>query len=210
MLDPACGSGTFLFHTIRAKLRAADEAGLLRAEAVAICAEQVRGLDVHPVAVIIARVTWLLALGHAIEDRGGEVHVPVFLGDAMQWNLRQVGDTPDVIVEVPDGAPLHVPTGFAEDQARFEHGLQTLSHGLEEGATAEQIERRLLRFSGVTERDANAMAETYQRLRELYRTGRNGIWPFVLRNLMRPLWLSRPEQRADVVLGNPPGSLIAT
>jgi hypothetical protein len=122
----------------------------------------------------------------------------------MQWNLRQVGDTPDVIVEVPDGAPLHVPTGFAEDQARFEHGLQTLSHGLEEGATAEQIERRLLRFIGVTERDANAMAETYRRLRELYRTGRNGIWPFVLRNLMRPLWLSRPEQRADVVLGNPP------
>lgn len=48
------------------------------------------------------------------------------------------------------------------------------------------------------------MADTYGRLRELYETGRNGIWPFVLRNLMRPLWLSRPEQRADVLLGNPP------
>jgi len=48
------------------------------------------------------------------------------------------------------------------------------------------------------------MADTYGRLRELYDTGRNGIWPFVLRNLMRPLWLSRPEQQADVLLGNPP------
>jgi hypothetical protein len=38
----------------------------------------------------------------------------------------------------------------------------------------------------------------------LYETGRNGIWPFVLRNLMRPLWLSRPEQQTDVLLGNPP------
>jgi hypothetical protein len=36
---------------------------------VVACVEQVRGLDVHPVAVIIARVTWLLALGPTIFDR---------------------------------------------------------------------------------------------------------------------------------------------
>jgi hypothetical protein len=204
VLDPACGSGTFLFHAVRAKLAAASEAGMSPANAVATCVTQVRGLDVHPVAVIIARVTWLLALGPTITERTGQLHVPVFLGDALQWNLRQVGDTPDVVVEVPDDSPLHIPTGFAEDQARFEYGLQTFSHGLEESATAAQVERQLLRFDGVAERDAAAMAETYARLRELYRTGRNGIWPFVLRNLMRPLWLSRPEQRADVVIGNPP------
>jgi SAM-dependent methyltransferase len=204
VLDPACGSGTFLFHAIRAKLAAANEAGLSPADAVANCVAQVRGLDVHPVAVIIARVTWLLALGPMVTERAGELHVPVFLGDALQWNLRQVGDTPDVVVEVPYEAPLHIPTGFAEDQARFEHGLRTISRGLEESATALQIERQLLRFGGVAERDAAAMAETYERLQELYRTGRNGIWPFVLRNLMRPLWLSRAEQRADVVIGNPP------
>jgi hypothetical protein len=204
VLDPACGSGTFMFHVIRAKLAAAEEAGLPPANAVATCVAQVRGLDVHPVAVIIARVTWLLALGPAITERVGELHVPVFLGDALQWNLRQIGDTPDVVVEVPDESPLHIPTGFAENQARFEYGLQTFSHGLEESATAAQIERQLLRFDGVAERDAAAMAGTYKRLHELYRTGRNGIWPFVLRNLMRPLWLSRPEQRADVVIGNPP------
>ncbi len=52
--------------------------------------------------------------------------------------------------------------------------------------------------------DAKAIAETYRRLKMLYDTGRDGIWPYVLRNLVRPLWLSRPEQRADVLLGNPP------
>jgi hypothetical protein len=55
-LDPACGSGTFLFHAICRKLAAVDAAGLTRAAAVAVCVQQVRGLDVHPVAVIIARV----------------------------------------------------------------------------------------------------------------------------------------------------------
>ena len=69
----------------------------------------------------IARVTWLLALGPAIEERIGELHVPVYLGDAMQWNLRQVGDARDVIVPVPDDTPLYVPAGFAEDQARFDY-----------------------------------------------------------------------------------------
>lgn len=204
VLDPACGSGTFLFHAIRRKLAAAEAAGRTLADAVTLCVEQVRGLDVHPVAVIIARVTWLLALGSAIFERAGEFHVPVFLGDAMQWNLRQIGDVRDVVVEVPDDSPLHVPAGFAEDQARFERGVQTLSQGLHDGATAARIERDLSRIGGVAERDATAMAETYGHLMELYRTGRNGIWPFVLRNLMRPLWLSRLDQRADVLIGNPP------
>ena len=204
VLDPACGSGTFLFHAIRLKLAAAEAAGWTRAAAILACVQQVRGLDVHPVAIIIARVTWLLALGQAISEREGELHVPVYLGDAMQWNLRQVGDTRDVVVLVPDDAPLHVPAGFAEDQARFDYGLQTLTHGLQESASLTQVERSLLRIEGVAAQDASAMADTYGRLRELYETGRNGIWPFVLRNLMRPLWLSRPEQHADVLLGNPP------
>jgi hypothetical protein len=204
VLDPACGSGTFLFHAIRRKLSAFEAAGRTRAVAVAACVEQVRGLDVHPVAVIIARVTWLLALGPTIFDREGELHVPVFLGDAMQWNLRQIGDTRDVVVPVPDEAPLHVPAAFAEDQARFDRGVQTLSQGLQDRATPVQIERSLARIDGVAAEDAAAMKGTFVRLRELYDSGKNGIWPFVLRNLMRPLWLSRPDQLADVLIGNPP------
>lgn len=149
-------------------------------------------------------MTWLPALGPAIEDRRGDLHVPVFLGAAMQWNLRQIGDTRDVVLPVPDEAPLRVPAGFAEDHARFDRGLQTLAQGLQEQMTPEQIERALFRIGGVAERDAAAMADTFERLRELYRSGRNGIWPFILRNLMRPLWLSRPEQQADVLVDNPP------
>jgi len=122
----------------------------------------------------------------------------------MQWNLRQVGNTLDVVLPVPDDAPLHVPAGFAEDQARFDYGLQTLTHGLQEGASLEQVEGSLLRIEGVAAQDAAAMANTYERLHGLYEAGRNGIWPFVLRNLMRPLWLSRPDQQADVLIGNPP------
>ena len=159
VLDPACGSGTFLFHAIRRLLAAARDAGQSRREAVAACAAQVRGLDIHPVAVIIARVTWLLALGEAIDDRPPALHIPVFLGDAMQWNLRVIGDSRDVIVPVPDEAPLHIPAGFAEDQAKFEPGLRVLEKGLADKASAEAVERALRRIPGVSEHDAGAMCE---------------------------------------------------
>jgi hypothetical protein len=164
----------------------------------------VRGLDIHPVAVIIARVTWLLALGKAIAERPTSLFVPVYLGDALQWNLRQVGDVRDVVVPVPDDRPLHVPVGFAEDQVKFDAGLRTLTEGLHEHSSPADIQRTLRRIPGVSAADAGAMAKTFAQLQELYREGRNSIWPFVLRNLVRPVWLSRPEQQADVVLGNPP------
>ncbi|MBV1797471.1 N-6 DNA methylase [Siccirubricoccus sp. G192] len=204
VLDPACGSGTFLFHAVRRLQAAARQAGWPAARMVRAATEQVRGIDVHPVAVIIARVTWLLALGDDVANREGELHVPVFLGDAMQWNLRETVSSRDVVVQVPDGRPLHVPAGLAEDQALFDRSVGALTEGLADDASAEQMERRLRRLPGVAETDAAAMAATYAQLQVLYRAGRDGIWPFVLRNLARPLWLSRPEQRADVVLGNPP------
>ncbi|TBR21180.1 SAM-dependent DNA methyltransferase [bacterium] len=204
VLDPACGSGTFLFHAIRRLCAAARDAGWAPAATLDACADKVRGLDVHPVAVTLARVTWLLALGDLIFERDGPLTVPVFLGDAMQSNLRRYLDRADVLVEVPGEQPLQVPTGFAEDQALFEQALDILAQGLRDEATPAAVSDRLARLPGAVETEVDALADTFERLQSLYRAGRNGIWVFVLRNLVRPVWLSRPEQRADVVVGNPP------
>ena len=204
VLDPACGSGTFLFHAVRRLLAAARAAGWGSARAVHAAAAQVRGLDVHPVAVIIARVTWLLALGDTVRQREDALHVPVYLGDAMQWNLSQIGDLREVMLPVPGEGPLHVPAGIAEDHAKFDPALRELAEGLDTDAAPEQVERALVRIEGVAAADAAVLAATFGRLRSLKQAGRNGIWPFILRNLIRPVWLSRPDQRADVVIGNPP------
>lgn len=204
VLDPACGSGTFLFHAVRRLVAAGKAASWTSEQTLNACADQVRGLDVHPVAVTLARVTWLLALGDLILDRPARLTVPVFLGDAMQWNLRRYLDRADVLVEVPDEQPLQIPAGLAEDQAIFEQALDALSQGLRDDASPTVIGRRLRQIEGASRADADALAITFGRLQELYRTGRNGIWLFVFRNLVRPVWLSRDEQRADVLIGNPP------
>jgi hypothetical protein len=38
----------------------------------------------------------------------------------------------------------------------------------------------------------------------LHDEGRDHIWSYYVRNLVRPVWLSRGENRADVLIGNPP------
>jgi hypothetical protein len=204
VLDPACGSGTFLFHAVRRLIAAGRAAGWPGPRILETCEDKVRGLDVHPVAVTLARVTWLLALGDLVADRPAKLTVPVFLGDAMQWNLRVYVDSVDVLVDVPGEAPLQIPAGFAEDQAVFEQGLDALNQGIADNATPEAVGRALRRIEGAARADADALAATFAQLQALYRAGRNGIWTFVFRNLVRPVWLSRPEQRADVLIGNPP------
>jgi len=204
VLDPACGSGTFLFHAVRRLIAAGRAAGWSGPRILEACENKVRGLDVHPVAVTLARVTWLLALGTLVSDRPAKLTVPVFLGDALQWNLRRYVGGADVLVDVPGEAPLQIPAGFAEDQAVFEQGLDTLNQGLADKATPDAVGRALLRIQGTTPADADALASTFARLKALLKAGRNGIWTFVFRNLVRPVWLSRAEQRADVLVGNPP------
>ena len=87
VLDPSCGSGTFLFHAARRYLAAADAAGQTTAVTLAGLTQRVLGMDLHPVAVTLARVTYLLAIGRdRLTDPGrGPIQIPVYLGDAVQW-----------------------------------------------------------------------------------------------------------------------------
>ena len=187
VLDPACGSGTFLFHALRRLVAAGHAAGWPDQRIIESCADKVRGLDVHPVAVTLARVTWLLALSQIIDNRPARLTVPVFLGDAMQWNLRRFVDRSDVTIEVPgESRPLRIPLGFAEEQAVFESGLDELNRGLADNATRAQVAVALRRIEGASAADADALADTFAQLQALYLAGRNGIWTFVFRNLAPP------------------------
>ncbi len=205
VLDPACGSGTFLFHAIRRKLAAAAAAGLPTRTAVAACAAEVRGLDVHPVAVIIARVTWLLALGDAVAQRPDPLDVPVYLGDALQWNREDTIERQAVVVAVRDAPPLRVPAGLAEEQARFEPALRVLDDAMRLELSEPDVRGRLrLLLPDAVAGDIDVFVRTSADLQALRRAGRDHIWTYVFRNLVRPLWLSSPGQQSDVVVGNPP------
>ena len=95
ILDPACGSGTFLFWSARAvakRIRSAHP--LLVGRTRELVAAMVVGLDVHPVAVEMAKATIATAL-----PAGSAVPLRVFLADALVD--AAVGDS---VLETADAA----------------------------------------------------------------------------------------------------------
>ncbi|MDL9939054.1 N-6 DNA methylase, partial [Gordonia sp. ABSL1-1] len=57
---------------------------------------------------------------------------------------------------------------------------------------------------GVTDSERDVLTTTFSTMRALHRSGRNHIWGYYVRNLIRPLWLSESANRVDVMVGNPP------
>lgn len=205
VLDPACGSGSFLFHAVRRFFAAADDARLSAAEALRKCLEQVIGIDVHPVAVLVARVSYLLALGEdRLRNRPEAIALPVYLGDSLQWNTRQMFAHLDVVISVPDGPDLHFPEALANDPARFDDTVKTMLDMSDHNASDEAFRAWLSRENVCSSVDVGILVTTYSHIRSLRRSGRDHIWGYVARNLSRPLWLSSDAQRADVIVGNPP------
>ncbi|WP_158305973.1 N-6 DNA methylase [Azospirillum sp. B510] len=228
VMDPACGSGTFLFHAIRHFLAEAEEAGLEPDRRALEACGYVAGTDIHPVAVIIARVTYLLALAPALSARTGELSIPVYLGDAMQLSISEFMAGKELTIRVPpppagegrSGAPradgreqLDFPDTFCRDPALFDKAIERMRTGSEQGMTRAQIEKALYRITeqhyraDVTREQELAiqdLGKTYVTFDRLRREGRDTVWAYVARNLSRPLAYSAGGGWAQVVVGNPP------
>jgi hypothetical protein len=123
VVDPACGSGTFLFHAVRNFIKEAEEAGLDEKLQAEEATNHIAGLDIHPVAVIIARVTYLLALAPVIARRAGSLSIPVYLGDALQLSTATTMHPKELVISVPpppDGADLKFPEIFCKEIHLFD------------------------------------------------------------------------------------------
>ena len=130
VLDPSCGSGTFLFHAVKNFLKKAEQEKLSISESLSILAKNVIGFDIHPVAVTLARVTYLLAIGrdNLMNPARGEINIPVYLADSMQWRQKQydLWSKDQVVIETNSEGQL-----FASE-LRFPHELLQNSHNFDE------------------------------------------------------------------------------
>lgn len=62
VLDPSCGSGTFLFQAALRIMNHAAAAGLTQKEKANLICKIIHGMDIHPVAVEMAKATLMMAL----------------------------------------------------------------------------------------------------------------------------------------------------
>ncbi len=214
VLDPGCGSGTFLFHAVRSYLRAAAAAGTANADAVLGAIGHVTGVDVHPVAVTFARVTYLLAIGMdrlGADDRP-PIAIPVYLGDSVQWSHGEtLMHAEGLSIPTDDGSrlwadDLRFPERLLADAGRFDQLVSELADRAadrEPGTPVPSLAAFFRRYA-VNPQDQPVVAQTFEIMCRLHDEGRDHIWGYYVRNLARPVWLTQPANRVNVLVGNPP------
>ena len=215
VLDAACGSGTFLFHAIRLYFAAAQDAGMSVSEQITGVTRHVIGMDLHPVAVTLARVTYLLAIGRdrLIDPARGTIQIPVYLGDSLQWQEQSLDlwSAGNLTIRADDNrelvaSQLQFPDALLDDAARFDELVNELANraaNRRSGAAVPSLNAVFQRLA-VPQQHRAVIEGTFRTMCRLHDEGRDHIWGYYVRNLARPMWLARAANRVDVLIGNPP------
>ncbi|MCL6613067.1 MAG: N-6 DNA methylase [Firmicutes bacterium] len=202
LLDPACGSGTFLILAIRALKANCLQAGLAEADTLEIILRSVVGIDLNPLAVLAARVNYLLAIADLLPYRRREVEIPVYLADSILMPAKGGLLEPNRRILETAVGELPVP-----DVIDTREEMETLTAILEDYVAGDfETEvflarcRQALPDVAARPESEPVLRELYERLHDLHRQGLDRIWARVLKNAFMPLFL----EPFDYVVGNPP------
>lgn len=205
-LDPACGSGTFLVLIIARFIELGQTLNISKRKLLQKILHNVVGFDLNPLAVLTARVNYLLAIADLLEYQDEDITIPVYLADSVR--------TPAMGEELFNQDTLIFPTAVGEFQVpsllakprRFDRLCEIIEECLEVGDSAEEFVAQLeseLRLASKKKWDENAKKLThtlYETMWDLHQRKLNGLWSRLLKNNFAPLTLGE----FDYIVGNPP------
>lgn len=209
LLDPACGSGTFLVMAINRIRRwydlnrekcAYDEGELLKRILANII-----GFDLNPLAVMAARTNYLVAIKDLIRHVDS-VEIPVYLCDSVM-TPAEYGDLftggAGNIAKVPCSAmkPPHllVPKEIARSPKDVATYAAVLENCVRNGYSPEEFLGRC-KDEGLNITANDAHTALYKELVNLDKANKNGIWARIIKNNFAPLFVGS----VDYIAGNPP------
>lgn len=203
ILDPACGSGSFLIATVH-KFRELNP-GITVEE----INSSIYGIDIHPLSVQIAKTNMLLALGNDVVKSKNPVHLKIILANTLL--------APDGVEDLfgknfkmtIDKEILELSSQILEDVKVFDSSLEVCEELAEQtfggkSATLEtfgNVLRKQIQNGGFNKQVIESFYKIYQSLRKVKQKGRDSIWKFIVQNLYKPYFLSN---KFDYVIGNPP------
>ena len=211
VLDPSCGSGTFIETAVEHILN--HSGGLSRTETLKKLQENVVGIDIHPVAVQLAKATWVMAAADTIraaraEGTGtGAVSAPIYLGDSMQlrYDTGTLSASQSIELETHETLPGHpapiifsIPRELTRHQADIDRLVSEMATVIDEGRNAENV-ADAYEMSDASRQSVKAVAAAMQ---ELHAADRNHVWAYYIRNMIRPAVIA--EEKVDRIIGNPP------
>ena len=224
VLDPACGSGTFLSTAIRLIKEGMARRGEDEFDTLLHILNSVMGTEVQPLAVTVARTCYLLALGDLVSGPHPPVLVPVYLADAIRLPETGTSESLHIVQTTEPGVAFEIPDSLVDDPAQLDwifHRLAQYLHAAEFRANMEGEERAteavisslysyltspkragLRELPPLSTFAAGALCQTARTLVKLVLEGKDTLWLHILKNDPAPFYLSR--RKFDLVVGNPP------
>jgi hypothetical protein len=201
LLDPSCGSGTFLMAAVR-RLRAA---GLAKRNLVEAVSRDLAGIDIHPLAVLMAKANLLLALGADARGHVGQIRLPVFMADTLQTEL----DESRGFLKIPAAAKrvFHLPLASIDRSTEeLDAMVEEMQHfaeiAAEPGGDLVAAKAGLMKKFPFHHDEAFLWRQNLEVATKLMRDKKNSIWAFILKNAYRPVFIRR--RKVEYVVGNPP------
>lgn len=215
-LDPACGTGSFLRSVISKKIEYLD-GKYPNSKILEIVLNEICGLDINPISIIIAKTTVMLALSDLLKDSDYPVELPIYLCDSLFLPKMSISSTVETTTIILDSEEIKLPTRIlAEGTSLFDQLIQIAgslardisSKTISEKTGQETLESRVkekLSEQGYPGRDLNnsinGLRKIFDILLDRNRKRRNNVWIFVLRNTYRPSMLLG---KFNAIASNPP------
>ena len=201
LLDTACGSGTFLFCAIR-RLRSMGKTGT---ELVREALNSITGIDVHPVAVLMAKANILLALAGELREYPDDVYLHIYLADTLMTG--EDAKKRRLAVGAGEEGTFSIPLDSIERGRDLDKLVDQMTLFARRGAASKAAEKRALEgfaklLDGYTADEIFHWRHNFALLVKIMGRKRDTVWGFILKNAYRPAYLRR--QKVDVIVANPP------
>jgi methylase of polypeptide subunit release factors len=210
LVDMCCGSGSMVVEAVKQTRARLESVGVGPSpESISRLSQAITGFDIDPLAVMLAKVSWILAARDWIDQAGAfDVTIPIYHADSLFASTpvtRKVNEDGAETHELDlDGRKVGLPCFLvsSDSASLFDAILASAYDVAMEAAKApgpavwntvpERItEEACLKTQAILDEEKhNAVvtfvAELLVTLEALQRGGRNGIWAFVLSNSYRP------------------------
>jgi hypothetical protein len=206
LLDPACGSGTFLVAAI-ARIRGwfehfGETAGFAEGDLLQKILSTVTGFDLSPLAVMAARTNYLIAIQDLLRHGIG-IEIPIYLCDSVltpvEYGDLFTGGLGKALQLRTSAGVLVVPKEVTRDRETMAAYADVLRKCVDRSDSEDDFVATLA-ASGIPIGDEAIHRQLYGQLLALADRGLDGIWPNIIRNSFAPLL----HERVDFVVGNPP------
>ena len=213
VMDPSCGSGTFLYHAVRRLQNVAGQTPGLKDDLQHqsdIITKLVVGIDIHPVAVELAKATKIMALSQMPSTTASLNH-NVFLGDSVQWDAKTEAKALNVIltqIPVDDTNNVFFPSDVLLGE-NVEDQISSFFRIVEKPDNSFKPELAVQLF-GLESNDIyrRYILEACSFFHREIMNHRNHVWKSYLMNLIQPFKF-RQNAHSDTpghnrLIGNPP------